>query len=283
MFFNFEVNEEHREYLRFIWLKDNDIEKPLVECRMRVHVFGNSPSPSVANYGLRKAVCNHEGTSCDDVCQFLKENFYVDDALASEESTKDMVNLIKETQDRMMEGGNIRLHKIASNNTEVVSSFSKNDLAEGITEVDIEIESSCLQRSLGMSWDVVGDIFTYQVSTNEKPYTKRGLLSVINGVFDALGFAAPVIVEGRLIMRQAVQNSAIDWDDQLPENMRSEWIKWSQSLKNLDVLQISRPLTGLSLGNCSRCELHIFSESSKDAIGSVAYIRRYGENGDSQL
>ena len=84
-------------------------------------------------------------------------------------------------------------------------------------------------------------------------------------------------------MRQTVQNIVIDWDDQLPDNMRSEWIKWSQSLKDLEVLQISRPLTGLSLGNCSRCELHIFSDASKDAIASVAYIRTCGENGDSQI
>ena len=35
---------------------DDDLAKPLVHYRMCVHVFGNMPSPSVATYGLGKAV-----------------------------------------------------------------------------------------------------------------------------------------------------------------------------------------------------------------------------------
>ena len=31
MFYNFKVDEDHRDYLRFIWHKDNDLSKPLVD------------------------------------------------------------------------------------------------------------------------------------------------------------------------------------------------------------------------------------------------------------
>jgi hypothetical protein len=48
MFHCFIVREDHRNYLRFLWYKDNDFEKELIEYRMRVHVFGNSPSPAVS-------------------------------------------------------------------------------------------------------------------------------------------------------------------------------------------------------------------------------------------
>jgi hypothetical protein len=40
-------------------------------------MFGNSPSPSVATYGLRKSVENAR----PDVREFLERNFYVDDGL----------------------------------------------------------------------------------------------------------------------------------------------------------------------------------------------------------
>lgn len=53
MFYCFKVKEKHRDYLRFLWHKDNDVEKEIIEFRMCVHVFGNSPSPAVATYGLR--------------------------------------------------------------------------------------------------------------------------------------------------------------------------------------------------------------------------------------
>lgn len=54
-FYGFLVREDHRDYLRFLWHKDSDPTKEVAEYRMRVHVFGNSPSPVVAIYGLRRA------------------------------------------------------------------------------------------------------------------------------------------------------------------------------------------------------------------------------------
>lgn len=55
MFHCFVVREDHRDYLRFLWYRDNDLNKDIVEYKMKVHVFGNSPSPAVAIYCLRRA------------------------------------------------------------------------------------------------------------------------------------------------------------------------------------------------------------------------------------
>lgn len=46
MFYSFLVREDHRDYLRFLWYKDNDPDAPLIEYRMTAHAFGNSPSPA---------------------------------------------------------------------------------------------------------------------------------------------------------------------------------------------------------------------------------------------
>jgi hypothetical protein len=48
MFHCFIVQEDHRNDLRFLWYRNNDPEQNLIEYRMRVHVFGNSPSPAIA-------------------------------------------------------------------------------------------------------------------------------------------------------------------------------------------------------------------------------------------
>lgn len=55
MFYGFLARHDHRDYLEFLWHKDNDLSKEVEEYRMRVHVFGNSPSPAVAIFGLRRA------------------------------------------------------------------------------------------------------------------------------------------------------------------------------------------------------------------------------------
>ncbi|MEW8339513.1 MAG: hypothetical protein AB2708_06655, partial [Candidatus Thiodiazotropha taylori] len=45
MFYCFLVEERHRNFLRFFWYAHNDPSKQLIEYRMQVQVFGNSPSP----------------------------------------------------------------------------------------------------------------------------------------------------------------------------------------------------------------------------------------------
>ena len=44
MFYQFEVDKDHRNFLRFFWYDNNDPTKQLIEYGMCVHVFGNTPS-----------------------------------------------------------------------------------------------------------------------------------------------------------------------------------------------------------------------------------------------
>lgn len=53
MFHQFLVNEEHRDYLRFLWWEKGDITAELKEYRMKVHLFGAVSSPGCANFGLK--------------------------------------------------------------------------------------------------------------------------------------------------------------------------------------------------------------------------------------
>ncbi|KAI3352353.1 hypothetical protein L3Q82_005321 [Scortum barcoo] len=78
MFHCFMVREDHRNYLRFLWHKDNDVNKEVIEYRMKVHVFGNSPSPAVAVYGLRKAIQAGAKDHGADTVKFVDRHFYVE-------------------------------------------------------------------------------------------------------------------------------------------------------------------------------------------------------------
>lgn len=48
MFYRLLVTEDHRNLLKFFL---SDPNEELIEYRMKVHVFGNTPSPAVAMYG----------------------------------------------------------------------------------------------------------------------------------------------------------------------------------------------------------------------------------------
>ncbi|XP_062599851.1 uncharacterized protein LOC134261424 [Saccostrea cucullata] len=83
MFHCFYVRPDHRNYLRFFWHHENDVNQELKEYRMRVHVFGNKPSPSVATYGLHRTALDARDSFGPDVTDFVLNHFYVDDGLIS--------------------------------------------------------------------------------------------------------------------------------------------------------------------------------------------------------
>lgn len=63
---------------------------------------------------------------------------------------------------------------------------------KNLKDLSFDTDDLPIQRSLGMSWNIESDCFTFQVNRDFKPFTKRGVLSTINGLFDPVGFSAPV-------------------------------------------------------------------------------------------
>ncbi|XP_055996295.1 uncharacterized protein LOC130046878 [Ostrea edulis] len=272
MFHNFLVTTEHRDFLRFLWHEDNDISKPLIDYHMNVHVFGNSPSPAVATYGLRKAVEKAE----TDVQDFIYRNFYVDDGLISCRTSEEAVDLLVRTQRILHDNGKLRLHKFSSNNREVLDSFPQSELAKDLCNLDLCNDTLPMHRSLGLSWDIETDRFTFCTCKDKKPFTRRGILSVINGLYDPLGFAVPVVLKGKLLMKEILSSTnSLDWDDPVPELFKKPWDVWVQSLTELEQVCIPRQYSDHSYTDSNVRLVHVFCDASKDAIGAVAYLQLF--------
>jgi hypothetical protein len=153
MFHCFLVEEKHRNFLRFFWYEDNNINKKLIEYSMRVHVFGNSPSPAVAVYCLSKAASVNEDVYGSDVADFVRRKFYVDDGLIYLCKAEEAIDLLKRTQTALKVGGNLCLHKIASNDKHVMDAFASEDRAKDLRDLDLSTEVLPTQRSLGLNWE----------------------------------------------------------------------------------------------------------------------------------
>ncbi len=276
MFHCFAVREDHRDYLRFLWFRDNDLNKDVMEYRMKVHVFGNSPSPAVAIYGLRRAAREGEPEYGPDTCRFVERDFYMDDGLKSFATAEEAIDLLQRTQASLAES-NLRLHKIASNSAQVLSAFPPEDCVKGIKDLDLGEEAMLIQRSLGLCWEVTTDTFTFQTSSGNKPFTKRGVLSTVNGLYDPIGFAAPVTIQGRLLLRE-LSKGIDDWDTPLPAERCREWESWRDSLNDLQQLHIRRTYSSESLSKAKHTELCLFCDASSKAIAAVAYLRAVYDN-----
>lgn len=56
---------------------------------------------------------------------------------------------------------------------------------------------SPVQRSLVVRLSLESDTFLFHILTDNQPFTRRGVLSAINFIFDPLGFLAPDIINGK--------------------------------------------------------------------------------------
>ncbi|XP_021340142.1 uncharacterized protein LOC110441351 [Mizuhopecten yessoensis] len=267
MFYRFLVAGKDRNFLRFLWYRDNDPDKDLIDYRIRAHVFGNSPSPAVATFALRKAVEHAD----HDVKDFVTNDFYVDDALTSRPSAEEVISVVSRTQKVLQDNGNIRLHKILSNSKEVMNGFSPEDRGEGLKQLDLEEDSLPVQRSLGMSWDLDKDQFQFDVRLGDTPGTRRGMFSALNSVFDLMGFLSPFTIQGCILLRELTAGTG--WDDPVPEDHLRRWDEWKASIGKLDTFGIPRVFVPTSVSTAENVELHVFADASEKAVAAVGYVR----------
>ena len=195
-----------------------------------------------------------------------------------------MTDLVKSAQGTLATA-NLRLHKAVSNSVEVMEAFPAEDRAKDVRDLDLRHDSLPAQRSLGVFWDLETDAFTFEVSLPEKPFTRRGVLFIVNSVYDLLGFAVPVMLEGRKILQQLVHmgertkenNTPLAWDDPLPTAMITRRTRWRDSLVELQNLSVPRCYRPKDFGSVTGAELHAFSDASQDAIEAAVYFRQFNE------
>ena len=258
MFYQVRVPERQREYMRFWWWSNDELEGEPVEFEMNVHVFGAVCSPSVAVYALRRAA--DDCVWCDrEVRSVVKEHFYVDDCLRACDSVNEARRELNEVMMVCQEGG-FKLHKFVSNNENVVP-----------------LESREVSKALGVKWNLRDDCLGVRRDQlkDPKPLSKRGLLARIAVVFDPLGIVGPLILRGRLIFQETVcETSGGDWDSSLSDDVLVKLQKWEDDLKRIDEVGVVR--------NAFPCgcelQLHVFSDASNFGHSAVAYCRVNGEN-----
>ena len=282
MFYAFRLFPEDSNYLRFFWYKNNNVNEPLVQYRALVHIFGNKPSPAIANFGLKYAADHPNDPNLSKAREFIYNNFYVDDGLGCEENVADAIATLSGAR-KLLSKNNIRLCKISSNSPEVIEHFPQSERAESVKIV--EFDKSIIEKTLGVAWNVTNDKFVVKVSVNCKPFTRRGIVSVINSLFDPIGILSPVVLKGRLIQRRALPRTEdgkpgpLNWDEPLQLDLFNIWKSWIESLPSCNDMSIPRCFRNVQIQDVHRQELHIFADSSEEAVGYVIYIRTVCTNG----
>ena len=271
MFHSFYVNPKHRDFLRFLWFEDDNLNKPIVEFRMDVHLFGAGSSPGVANFCLGQTGESKQQQYGDETADFLKRDYYVDDGLTSVPKLEKAIEIIKKSQE-MCASDNLRLHKFASNKKEVLEALPPEDRAKDLKNLDLRHDSMPAQRSLGTYWCIESDTLGFRDELKDNPPTRRGILS-------PFGVVSPVILAGKQIL-QTLCHLNTDWDEHIPEDIISQWEKWRNELLLLERLKLPRCLEPSGFGTPMCTEICSFSDASDTGIGQMSYLRVTNANQD---
>ena len=160
----------------------------------------------------------------------------------------------------------------------VLNSITPSERAKDVQNVDVFSEELPIERTLGVQWCVESDTFQFRVHFNDKPLTRRGIMSSVSSIFDPLGLVAPVLLMGKRIL-QTLCRDGYAWDDPVPEEIQAEWEKWRSDIHQLAALKIPRCYKPENFDTIKSTELHHFSDASTEGYGQCSYLRLTDEAG----
>ena len=220
MFHQVHVLERDCDALRFLWWPNGDITKQPRCYRMQVHLFGATSSPSCAAYALKRTADNNAHVFDPEVVSTVKKNFYVDDCLKSVPSEKVAVKLAQDLQSLMKMGG-FRLTKWLSNSRNVLRSIPESERSPSVVSLN-PCDDLPRDRALGINWDVNDDKIKFIVQVADRPFTRRGILSIVSSIFDPLGLVSPITLRAKAIVQDLCRKK-LGWDDEIPLANQTEW------------------------------------------------------------
>ncbi|XP_030757297.1 uncharacterized protein LOC115883123 [Sitophilus oryzae] len=264
-----QVNPKHTFLQNILWREFPGEEFKCIE--LQTVTYGTNSAPYLATRCLKHLAID-KALEFPLASQAILQQCYVDDILGCVNTKEEGIQL-REQLIGMLKSAGFLLHKWASNDNSILGSL-KNNLGK---EVDIN-EEGVSNKVLGLSWCPIKDKFKVSVPSTRQSskVTKRYVLSNIAQMFDPLGFIGPVVVTAKLFM-QEIWAAKLDWDEELPTNLRERWVLFSNSFIHLRSLQIPR-YTFLS-NQLVSVQIHGFSDASMAAYGANIYLRGIYSNG----
>ena len=111
-------------------------------------------------------------------------------------SVEQAIDLIENTKALCNKGG-FNLHKFISNRREVIETIPVEQRAKEIKELDVTKDLLPIERALKVQWFVESDELHFGVELNDRPLTRRGILSTVSSVYNPLGLISPFLLQGK--------------------------------------------------------------------------------------
>lgn len=260
------VDESDRDFLRFLWYHSDGKLKTYRHVRV---MFGATCSPfllgAVINHHLKKIIeeniSRSSKYSSSHLCK-LHKSFYVDNCVTSVQNKDELDEFIKQSKEVMAQAG-----------------F---DLRGWEYTVQEECEEIYLSSVLGLIWNRTEDTIQLNMKKIEnistEKITKKLMLSLVNSVFDPIGFAQPALLSPKLLLQQTWLLK-LEWNDEVPEDIKKQFLQWLSEINILMYLKIPRWFTDFTHDSVKTWSLHTFCDASQSAYATVIFLRSDSSEG----
>ena len=274
-FLQINVNENDRDYLRFLWFDKIFSDQPkMVRNRFVRVVFGVTSSPFCLNGTIRKHVQSYDFDK--EFIDKVLSSFFVDDFIGGEESVAKAFELFKKLRIRFLEG-HFLLRKWKTNNLELQNPITHNNSGNEDTVNKAE-------KVLGIPWDSDKDILVYDFKAIMKDAhklkpTKRNLLKIVSSFYDLIVLIQPILISLKMLLQEA-HRLLLGWDDEFSGKVNEAWERNLREIYELVNVNVNRRFESSSDEDPIVCrELHGFSDASKSGFGACVYVRSFCRSG----
>lgn len=264
------VDAEDTDYQRILWRPSSD--QPVQDFRLRTVTYGVSSAP----YQALRTIAQLAKVSAAEFplgASVLSRDIYVDDIVSGADSVAKALKLRSELTDILHSGG-FHLRKWTSNSKDFLVDLPSSDLYSEEFR-NFEDVSNISLKILGLLWSPHEDNFRFKVAADRRRCTKRTILSDIARIYDPLGLLGPVTFYAKYLM-QLLWCSGVSWDDDAPENIASEWLRFKSQLSSLASVAFPRRV----IHSFDDFQVHGFCDASERGYCAAVYFRVVHPNGE---
>ena len=192
-FMRIKINEEDRNYVRFLWFEDGDPDKPIRVYRYTSVFFGGTSSPFILNSTILHHLSKYkkdQDPAVQFVAQDLEEKLYCDNVLTGADDEDTAIQYYNISR-QVMKDADMNLRQWFTNSPALSTIIDK-------MRTGSERDHAGL---LGMTWNPKDDTLHFPQKAIVIPpvvkFTKRQVLSSASTTFDPIGLISPVLVPAK--------------------------------------------------------------------------------------
>ena len=150
--------------------------------------------------------------------------------------------------------GCFNLTKFISNNVEEVQAISNEHVRKNFNLKKLEKPKNQSGKEMRLIWNIDTDACGYSISMQDKPLSKRVMLSELSSVHDPLGLVTPFLLHGIKII--------------VSDEVGKDWVEWNSKLQVLENLGVLRCIKPAEFGKIKGSSFITFWMLLKEAMNS---------------